>query len=572
MLRRVCYRWSILSPKHVNSRTRLSRWFTVSPVTDPTEDYFRYQTAVESKGFAAVRGLGPKPTLRDFVKVVSDKRGDFETIELVTLLHKLCEFPASQLQELKKSHPKVIRDMMQSLKDNLTDQLEYEPFISDEFAKKMNSLSPEEYEAYLQETLDNPDPQATNFERKFPRIGEIARCLAVLRVNDFDVWELLLKFIEKDRYRTTMPETLSALEGIGFYYHVIHRAKQPNEIQLPERLREMCNKLETVIFKSVWYENMSTFTRIYRSLHLLGKYDNRQLFDKVEFYLMNTLDGNYTADEFIEVAHLIVKSGHGGRELFTNLQRIIAYGHYSRMSHPLLNMFKRTDPFTVTASNLCKISEIYQAAKQLFPGIEGQPDHLELMPDFKVGFFHNVKKFVALPQTDISLPQIETLFLGIHNFDLQLEEIAEYQEDLARKAVKVVSSSVDLSVLAVFTRNIADPFFHLSSRHEYKQLLSNKLKKLAESPSSSGLVGINPGSLSTFGNMYARSELATSEGLQALSQALRRYEKDNKYRLARGEGEGLLVLAAHIDQTQLTLTQPREQSNLQLSNTINTSD
>lgn len=490
-----------------------------------------------------VRGLGPNPTAKDFQRLITDKRGDFDLLELVTILNKLCALPGNKLQELKKTHPDILKQIAQSLKDNLAEQLDNEPFISDEYANKMNSLSPEEYEAFLQESIDNPDPQATNYERKFPRIGEIARCLAVLRVNDFDVWDLILKYFEKDRYRTTMPETLSALEGIGFFFHVIHKTQQPDQLQLPPRLHSIANKFETIIFKTVWYENIETFGRIYRSLHLLGKFDNKPLFDKVEFYLMNTLDSNYTADQFIDIAHLIVKSGHGGRELFINLQRIAAYGHFTQQTNPLWTMLKKHDPFTLTATNLSKLSEIYQTAKLKCPGPPGAPNSIELIPDFRIGYFKSVQKFCALPQTDVSLQQLETLFLGASSFELETDEIHELHSDLAKKTLQVVEGSVDLETLALFTRNIAEAFFTRTQLNSYAAIVTNKLVRLKDNPSTSGLVGTNAVGLSAFANMYSRSAIADQKGLDALAHVLDKHLKDNKYRLRPGDEAALKQLA-----------------------------
>ena len=74
--------------------------------------------------------------------------------EIIVILSKWTELPEEEKKKITKEDKEIMNELMKVLKYWMRDNLETDPFISIEFAQKMNEMTTEEYDKYLQQYTD----------------------------------------------------------------------------------------------------------------------------------------------------------------------------------------------------------------------------------------------------------------------------------------------------------------------------------------------------------------------------------------------------------------------------------
>ena len=74
--------------------------------------------------------------------------------EIIVILSKWTELPEEEKKKITKDDKEIMNELMKVLKYWMRDNLETDPFISIEFAQKMNEMTTEEYDKYLQQYTD----------------------------------------------------------------------------------------------------------------------------------------------------------------------------------------------------------------------------------------------------------------------------------------------------------------------------------------------------------------------------------------------------------------------------------
>lgn len=523
--------------------------------------FYRVVSAPESLASGPrVQPLNPQPiSLKSILKALSDLKYDLETPEAIAALRELASLPEDEKKILFKSHKKELKQLVEVLRYSLEDDLEMEPFIDENFAQKMNDMTEEEYEQYLQEFADTYAEEGGNkYEKKYPRIGSLFRSLKELKITDEEVWELSLKFVQKSRCRTTLEESVRGIEGLSFYLD--HIISENRELKFERLLAVLC-LFERTIVKTLWYDNISYFGRIVRALGAVNKTDNFELYDKVQHYMLNMLGSEYKADEIVDTAYWISQSGHASREFYEEISLVIARGHRFKFSGGMMLMKPRgsSSDFTFTLENMRKIVAIYDAAGQKYG------PKFYVYPDFKVKMYRDLVRLSSPREDMVPLPQLSHLFFFANSPSLEMEdiEVKELKHAFVNKAFQLEESNrVDASELALFIRNTVLPEFSTPDAARFLALIDRKLEK--GQVGSDGIEG-----WTQLTNTYLENNLLALGEAQdqiPILSALQKYAQGNRMRLKYKQIKALEDLGEKITLQKQEIQQREEQMKLEGKN------
>jgi len=488
------------------------------------------------KSWQSISRTLTREAIIDFIKA---QKYDFNLRDSIILLSAWVNLPQLEKWNITKADRDVIRELITNLKFCLEDAIDIQPYISEEFAQKMNDMTQQEYEEYLQEFTDKYLEEGGNYELKYPRIGELSRCLTELKIDDRDLWNLIIKYFQKNRYRPNLHDSLSALEGLRFYKEILALSKQPRHsttsktpaklssanttqtsqtqdqqpLILPANtpeLVEIIKKMEYNIEHTLWYDNMKMLERVINALYRLDRTENKAIYDKVEYYILSNWGEEYTADMMIDIAYKYMLAGYGSKGFFQDLQTVIARGHMTRFGG-FMAFFRQQEPFTLSVNNVKKIFELYSYAHVKYP------NDIVLLPDFKVHMFNSVAQLSKNDKAYIDLQMLENLSVSAPVIlELDKREIADFRYNLAEKSINTLNTIQYISDVNTYIRNNVLPHFPPAQQKAFISKLTDSLKN--------NLIKINdPAELITLGNILTDPKLVSHDTILAYCDFTTKY-------------------------------------------------
>lgn len=456
-------------------------------------------------------------------------KGDFGLTESILILQKWAQIPNDQREKASPAERGVISQLIANLKYHLMDIREMSPYISDEFAQKMIDMKEDEYNQYLMDFTDEFHKESENYALKYPRIGELSKILADLKHDDRELWNLMLEFFEKDRYRQSFKESISAVEGLKFYLNSYVDGENKHL-----KLNEVLTQLETNISKTIWYENMETFGRIVTAFEDIGKTDSRELYNKINEYMLPNFSMDYECDKMIDTLFKLSKTPYASKQLYEMMQPVIANGHYERYSSFVMSFFKPNQPFQLTENNMMKVMLSYGNGRAKYGS------DLEMSPEFSVKMIDSIISICRSNQMNVSFPCLTqmSIFSG-YSLRLDVREVKRICEIVADKSIAKLEGANELSEVADFIRNTVLPTFDeaIAARFFYKTSDALNSNRLLVS-SASDLIGL--------ANVYMSSGMMTESDQNTIRGQLDRYLKVNYGKLKADDTKAIRQMLDQI--------------------------
>ena len=419
--------------------------------------------------------------------------------------------------------------MIENLKYALKDVLDIEPFVNEEFAQKMTDMTEEEYEKYLNDYMESLDEESLNYEMKYPRIGQIALIAAELNIEDKELWDLLVEFIRKVRYRTSLKESIKGLKALVYY-----RRNYIDSEDKDRKMDEVYSKLERNITKTLWYEEMKVFNEIVTALVENGRYESGVLFNKVEYYMLSNLSEDFRVELFVDSVYKFMLAGKGSAQLYTYLQTAVATGFgYSKLT--FASLFSRKEHSLVfNIENVSRVCDI------LIYSYSNFKDKMLLNSEFRGVFFNSMKVLCHEREYDLPLPLLTKLLI-VNEYCLELDdsEKMEMKGKVVEKSMMRLEKPIPLSEVNEFLRNTVLPQYSLENASSFLVQLEKGLQTGRISPS-------NIDDLVSLGNIYSSQGLVSEINCEQILSLMHRYLERNYMKNKMAENNKLRNMIKHI--------------------------
>ena len=361
-------------------KNKILRFLTKNSLKKLTIKNFRFTKKISLRYYISTKNLSKKSEREKFLndyKLKNIKINEFlsqitkneELLAVNDIIDFLEEIPNSEKAQILKIKEKIEFSKMITVLKKKLEILEKKliPYSKVDFEEKEKS------EDFLLKWVDEQNSRISKNKEK-PQIGKLSLILKNLEYLDYEIWQIMEKYLLEEKSQKTFNETVNALEGFTIFRKILENKekiskkiqnknnikflKSPKNIKFlnpkknpqnknlkeiekssknPEnsenlkilktgkKVRNLYKKLEYNMLISILDTNMKYYSRITNSLVKTNS-PNLISFKSLENHIMNNLSLDHNLENSFEIYYDFAISNQGSQKLFEQIEVVLYIG------------------------------------------------------------------------------------------------------------------------------------------------------------------------------------------------------------------------------------------------------